>query len=132
MTQRRKRYDKQFKVAAARMVLSGEMRVVDLAKELGIKDSTLRRWAQEYVEMGDAAFPGNGSPKVNKDYEIVKLRKKVEELERENELLKNFRAFLSQDHARGAGSSRRIGANSAPSGRLARFSTFPNPSTTTT
>lgn len=132
MAQRRKRYDKQFKVAAARVVLGGEMRVVDLAKELGIKDSTLRRWAQEYEEMGDAAFPGNGSPKVNKDYEIVKLRKKVEELERENELLKNFRAFLSQDHARGAGSSRRIGANSAPSGRLARFSTFPNPSTTTT
>ena len=99
MTQRRKRHDKQFKVAAARVVLSGEMRVVDLAKELGIKDSTLRRWAQEYEEMGDAAFPGNGSPKVNKDYEVVKLGKKVEELERENDLLKNFRAFLSQDHA---------------------------------
>ena len=99
MTQRRKRHDKQFKVAAARVVPSGEMRVVDLAKELGIKDSTLRRWAQEYEEMGDAAFPGNGSPKVNKDHEIVKLRKKVEELERENDLLKNFRAFLSQDHA---------------------------------
>ena len=75
------------------------MRVVGLAKELGIKDSTLRRWAQEYEEMGDAAFPGNGSPKVNKDYEVVKLGKKVEELERENDLLKNFRAFLSQDHA---------------------------------
>ena len=99
MTQRRKRYDKQFKVAAAQVVLSGEMRVVDLAKELGIKDSTLRRWAQEYEEMGDAAFPGNGSPKVNKDYEIVRLGKRVEELERENELLKNIRAFLSQDHA---------------------------------
>ena len=99
MTQRRKRHDKQFKVAAARVVPSGEMRVVDLAKELGIKDSTLRRWAQEYEEMGDAAFPGNGSPKVNKDHEIVKLRKKVEELGRENDLLKNFRAFLSQDHA---------------------------------
>ena len=132
MTQKRKRYDKQFKIAAARVVLGGEMRAVDLARELGIKDSTLRRWAQEYEEMGENAFPGNGSPKVNKDYEIVKLRKRIEELERENELLKNYRAFLSQDHARGAGSSRRIGANSAPSGRLARFSTFPNPSTTTT
>ena len=99
MTQRRKRHDKQFKVAAARVVLGGEMRVVGLAKELGIRDSTLRRWAQEYEEMGDAAFPGNGSPKVNKDYEVVKLGKKVEELERENDLLKNFRAFLSQDHA---------------------------------
>ena len=99
MARRRKRCDKQLKVAAARAVPSGEMRVVDLAKELGIKDSTLRRWAQEYEEMGDAAFPGNGSPKVNKDHEIVRPRKKVEELERENELLKNFRAFLSQDHA---------------------------------
>ena len=99
MTQTRKRYDKQFKIAAARVVLGGEMRAVDLARELGIKDSTLRRWAQEYEEMGENAFPGNGSPKVNKDYEIVKLRKRIEELERENELLKKFRAFLSQDHA---------------------------------
>ena len=99
MARKRKRYDKQFKIAAAKTVLSGEMRVVDLAEELDIKGSTLRRWAQEYEEMGESAFPGNGSPKVNKDYEIVKLRKKVEELERENEILKNFRAFLSQGHA---------------------------------
>ena len=99
MTQKRKRYDKQFKIAAARVVLGGEMRAVDLARELGIKDSTLRRWAQEYEEMGENAFPGNGSPKVNKDYEIVKLRKRIEELDRENELLKNIRAFLSQNHA---------------------------------
>ena len=49
--------------------------------------------------MGDGAFPGNGSPKINEDYEIVKLEKKAEELERENGILKNFRAFLSQDHA---------------------------------
>ena len=99
MTQERKRYDRQFKIAVARVVLGGEMRAVDLARELGIKDSTLRWWAQEYEEMGENAFPGNGSPKINKDYEIVKLRKRIEGLERENELLKNFRAFLSQDHA---------------------------------
>ena len=104
MTQRRKRYDKQFKIAAARAVLGGEMRAVDLARELGIKDSTLRRWAREYEEMGDNAFPGNGSPKVNKDYEIVKLRKRIEELERENELLKN----LSFDLHKGRYGYRRI------------------------
>ena len=92
MTQRRKRYDRQFKVSAAKVVLSGEMTVKDLSEELGIKDSTPRSWACEYEEMGDDAFPGNGSPKINKDYEI-------EELERENEILKNFRTFLSQGHA---------------------------------
>ena len=99
MTQRRKRYDRQFKISAAKVVLSGEMTVRGLSEELGIKDSTLRRRACEYDGMGDDAFPGNGSPKVNKDYEIVKLKKKVEEPERENEMLKNFRAFLNQDRA---------------------------------
>ena len=55
MTQKRKRYDKQFKMAAARVVLGGEMRAVDLARELGIEGSTLRLWAQEYEEMGEDA-----------------------------------------------------------------------------
>ena len=119
MAQRRKRYDRQFKVSAAKAALSGEMTVKDLSEELGIKDSTLRRWAREYEEMGDDAFPGNGSPKIDKDHEIAKFKKKVEELERENELLNNSRAFSSQGHARGAGSSNSIGARSAPSGRHA-------------
>ena len=61
MTQRRKRYDRQFKVSAAKVVLSGEMTVKDLSEELGVKDSTLRRWACECEEMGGGAFPGNGS-----------------------------------------------------------------------
>ena len=92
MAQRRKRCDRRFKASAAKVVPSGEMTAKDLSEELGVKDSTLRRWACECEEMGDDAFPGNGSPKINRDHEIVKL-------ERENETLKNFRAFLSQDHA---------------------------------
>jgi len=119
MTQRRKRCDRQFKVSAAKAVLSGEMTVKGLSEELGIRDSTLRRWAREYGEMGDCAFPGNGSPKIDKDYGIVKLKKRAEEPGRENEMLKNFRALLSQDRARGSGSSKSIGARSAPSGRRA-------------
>ena len=119
ITRRRKRYGRQFKASTAKAVLSGEMTVKDLSEELGIKDSTLRRWACEYEEMGDDAFPGNGSPKINKDYEIVKLEKKVEERGRESGILKNFRAFLSQDHARGSSSSKGIGAGSAPSRRHA-------------
>lgn len=85
MAQRRKRYDRQFKIAAAKVVLEGETTVIDLSRELGIKDATLRRWAKEHGEMGEGAFPGNGSPKINKDYEILKLRKQVEELERERD-----------------------------------------------
>ena len=78
MTQRRKRYGRQSKASAAKAALSGEMTAKDLSGEHGKKDSTLRRWACEYEEMGDDAFPGNGSPKIDKDHEIAKLKKKVE------------------------------------------------------
>ena len=132
MTQKRKRCDKQFKIAAARVVLGGETRAVDLERQFVIKGSTLRRWAQEHGEMGENAFPGNDSPKVNKDHEIAKLRKRIEEFERENELLKNLRAFSSQGRARGASSSKGIGASSAPSGRHAGSCACPNPNTTAT
>lgn len=74
------RYDKQFKVSATKVVLSGEMTVKDPSEDLGIKDSMPRR-------LGDDVFLGNGSPKINKDYEIVKLKKKAVELERENGML---------------------------------------------
>lgn len=49
--------------------------------------------------MGDAAFPSNEGSEIDKDHEIVKPKKRAEELERKNEILRNFRAFLSQDHA---------------------------------
>ena len=84
----RRRYDRQFKLAAARLVLEGDMTVLGISEELDISVNSLRRWAAEYEELGDKAFPGNGSPKQNKDYEILKLKKRIEELEMENDILK--------------------------------------------
>ncbi len=69
------------------MAPSGETRAVDLAKELGIKDSALGRRARECGEMGDDAFPGSGSPEADKDCGIAKLGKRVGKPERENGLL---------------------------------------------
>lgn len=99
MTRRGKRYGRRFEIATAKVVLGNDVTVRELSEELGIEDSTLRRRAQEYEGAGDDAFPGNGGPKANKDYGIARLRKRIEDLERESELLENFRAFLSQDRA---------------------------------
>ena len=91
-----KRYDRQFKLSAAALVLEGEIPVKVLSEQLDVPDSTLRRWASEYEENGESAFPGKGKPVPNKDYEILRLKKENEELRRENGLLKKFRAFLRQ------------------------------------
>lgn len=56
MAQKRKHYDKQFKMPAAQVVLGVKMRAVDLARELETKNSTLRPWAQECKEMGEDAI----------------------------------------------------------------------------
>lgn len=50
------------------------MTVGESSEELSIKDSTPRRRANGYREMGEAAFPGNGSPRVNKDHEVCSVK----------------------------------------------------------
>ena len=94
-----KRYDRQFKLSAARLALDGEISTKEISDRLDVPQGTLRRWASEYEENGEAAFPGKGTPVANKDYEILKLKKENEELRKENEILKKFRAFLRQSQA---------------------------------
>lgn len=57
----RKRYDRQFKLAAANLVLKGEIPTKQISEEHGVPDNTLKHWASEYGREGEAAFPGSGS-----------------------------------------------------------------------
>lgn len=88
------RYDRQFKLSAARLVLEGDIPVKGLSDQLNVPCCTLRRWAAEYEADGEDAFPGSGNRVANKDYEILKLKKENEELRKEVAILKKFRAFL--------------------------------------
>ena len=99
-----KRYDRQFKLSAARLVLEGEIPVKGLSDQLNVPCCTLRRWAAEYEADGEDAFPGSGNPVANKDYEMLKLKKENEELRKEVAILKKFRAFSRQAQARGSSS----------------------------
>jgi transposase len=46
----RKSYDKQFKIAAVKLVLEDEMPVADAAEALSIHYNSLYRWVSEYEE----------------------------------------------------------------------------------
>lgn len=83
-----KRYDRQFELFAARLVLEGEITAKGLSDQLDVPCCTLRRWAAEYEADGEDAFPGSGNPVANKDYEILKLKKENEELRKEVAILK--------------------------------------------
>ena len=92
----RKSYDRQFKMAAVKLVLNDNMPVSQVAKELSVHYNSLYRWLNEYEKYGESAFPGHGSALYNSQYEIKKLKRENEALKAELELLKKFQAFLKK------------------------------------
>ena len=92
----RRSYDKQFKMAAVKLVLEDNMTVAEVSKELDIHYNGLYRWISEYEEYGESAFPGHGSALYSYQYEIKKLKAENLELRKELELLKKFQAFLKK------------------------------------
>jgi transposase len=90
----RRNFDRQFKMAAVKLVKEDEYAVSEVAKELNIHYNSLYRWIREYEEFGESAFPGKGFALYNYQNEIKKLQRENESLREELELLKKFRAFL--------------------------------------
>ncbi|WP_427042739.1 IS3 family transposase (plasmid) [Fusobacterium sp. SB021] len=93
---KRKSYDKQFKIAAVKLILEEEVPVSVVAKELEIHQNTLYRWVNEYEEHGESAFPGRGTALYSYQFEIKKLKKENLELKKELELLKKFPCLLEE------------------------------------
>ena len=58
-------YDKQFKIAAVKLVQSEDCSVTKVANDLSISGSSLRRWINEY---GESVFPDNGNTLSNYIY----------------------------------------------------------------
>ena len=54
-------YDKEFKIAAVQMGQASDKSVLEVAKELGISGSSLRRWINEYDNMAKVRFHGMGT-----------------------------------------------------------------------
>ncbi len=86
-------------MAAVKHAQNVDQSVSEVAKDLGISGTTLRRWINEYDEYGESAFPGHGNALFNSTYEIKKLQKQIDELKTENEILKKLQAFLKKKNA---------------------------------
>jgi len=94
MKQKRRVFDRQFKVTAAKLILEDSIPVSEVSKQLQVHPNSLYRWVTEYEEHGENAFPGRGTALFGMQLEIKKLKRDNQALVEELELLKKFRAFL--------------------------------------
>jgi transposase len=96
MAVERRKYTRDYKEAAVAMAEREDKTVGQVARELGINASMLARWRSEMRGAREAdikVFPGNGNPR---DEELVRLRKRVAELENVNEILKKAAVIFAK------------------------------------
>ena len=92
----RKRFSRQFKVDAVRLVTEQGYRVTEAARNLGIHPNMLSRWKRQLEAESEDAFPGKGQMTPEKE-ELHRLRKRVKQLEMEREILKKAAAFFAKE-----------------------------------
>jgi transposase len=88
MAKERKTYTKEFKIEAVRLIKTSGKTQSQIEEDLGIGSGCLSRWKKKYAENGEQAFPGNGRPKPEKEH--------IQQLERENEILRQERDILKK------------------------------------
>lgn len=94
--QSKKRYSKEFKQEAVRLANEPEANLAQIARDLGIGDSTLCRWRAEARKDGDDAFPGKGNQTPEKA-ELTRLRRELARVKQERDILKKAITFFRED-----------------------------------
>lgn len=80
-------FTREFKVEAVQLVQSSKKSQVQIAKDLGIADSTLHHWCKQFGKLGEQAFPGSGH-QTPQEEEIRQLKQENEVLRQERDILK--------------------------------------------
>lgn len=90
------RYSEAFKAHAIELLLTGNMSMNQLAKELGITLDSLRVWKAKYLQRaGSVKREGQDVSAVDLEREVRELRQENEHLRRQREILKKALGILS-------------------------------------
>ena len=90
------RYSEAFKAHAIELLLTGNMSMNQLAKELGITLDSLRVWKAKYLQRaGSVKRDGQDVSAVDLEREVRELRQENEHLRRQREILKKALGILS-------------------------------------
>ena len=92
MKQRRRKFTKEFKVEAVRLLEETDKTGKSIAEELGITSGLLYHWRKELRQEKLRAFPGNGNAR---DEELYRLKKELAIVKEERDILRKAVAIFS-------------------------------------
>ncbi|MGX0106078.1 transposase [Kocuria palustris] len=102
---KRNRYTPEYRREAAALVLDTDRPIAHVAEEIGVGAQLLGRWVQQEREHRDP-LPGPDAPLTGQEREELKqLRRRVHDLERDNEFLGKAAAFFASKPPRRSASS---------------------------
>ena len=90
-----KRYTPEFKEQAARKVVDNSLPIAQVARELGVNDTTLGFWVKDYrKKLSSQPIPAD-MPDAER---LRELERRNRELEMENAFLKKAAAYFAREH----------------------------------
>lgn len=99
MERPRRSYTEEYKRQAVELVMSSGRSITAVAKELGLRDSVLRRWVDRVRQQPTSAAqrPTTQAPLMSADQasEIARLRQENERLRMERDILKKSIAIFA-------------------------------------
>lgn len=99
---KKRNYDQAFQRSAAEMVIVGGKTIVEVARDLGINKYTLKNWKNKTLkQMGEVKVNGQPRTAVELEADNRQLRKELEYVKRQREILKKAMSILGEEPAGG-------------------------------
>ena len=95
MQEKAKRYTPEFKEQAARKVVDNSLPIAQVARELGVNDTTLGFWVKAYRKQCAGQPLPAGMPD---DERMRELERRNRELEMEMAFLRKAAAYFAKEH----------------------------------
>jgi transposase len=89
MAKVQKVYTREFKEQAVQLAQTSGKSIAQVARELGISDTSIHQWRKELAQHGQEAFPGSGH-QTKLEEENRCLKREVERGQQERDILKKW------------------------------------------
>lgn len=96
MAKVQKVYTREFKEEVVRLAQTSGKPITQVARELGISDTSIHQWRKELAQHGNDAFPGSGH-QAPLEEENRRLKRELERVQQERDILKKVVSIFSRE-----------------------------------